>query len=77
MQKINNHGPIAAAQKANRLANRLADDDVDAEPANQELLDRQLLDPQLFNLDQLVGQILDRPLGLIGPLLLQINRQVD
>jgi hypothetical protein len=43
---------------------------VDAEPANQKLLGRQLL-------DQPIGQILDRPLGLVGLLLPQINRQVD
>jgi hypothetical protein len=51
-RKINNRGPISAIQKANRLANRLAeetvDDDVDETLANQQLLDRQLLDPRLI-----------------------------
>jgi hypothetical protein len=68
VQKINNRGPISAVQRANRLANRLAeealdsnldeealDDDLDEEPVNQQLLDHQLLDPRLFDLDQLVG----------------------
>ena len=64
MQKINNCGLITAAQRQNRLANRLLEEtpddnsngdvdegvdgevgnDVDGEPADQQLLDRQLLD---------------------------------
>jgi hypothetical protein len=52
VQKINNCSPITAAQRRNRLANRLleetpdgysnghVDEDVDGEPADQLLLDR-------------------------------------
>jgi hypothetical protein len=87
VQKINNRGPIAAIQRANRLANRLAKEaapdnnlsessgDIDEEPANQ-VLDHQLLDPRLFDLDQPVGQLLDRQLGLDGPVLPQIGLMV-
>jgi hypothetical protein len=60
VQKINNCSPITAAQRRNRLANRFleetpdgysnghVDEDVYGEPADQQLLDRQLLDLQFF-----------------------------
>jgi hypothetical protein len=77
VQKINNCSPITAAQRRNRLANRLleetpddysnghADKDVDGEPADQQLLDHQLLDLQLFE-DGV------QPAGRPGPVLPQI-----
>jgi hypothetical protein len=48
-------------------------DDIDEEPADQHLLDSQLLDPQLFGGEgQLVGRLFNRQLSLSGPVLPQI-----
>lgn len=69
---------ITAAQQANRLSSRVADggdDDADEE----QLLDRQLLDPQPLDLDEPIGnQLVSRPhLCLSGPVLPQIPLMVD
>ena len=73
--KTNNRGSIAAAQKANQLANKAllgqaddnSDDNSDDHRDDNELTNQQLL-------DQPIGQFLDRPLGLTGPLLPQIHQ---
>jgi hypothetical protein len=63
VQKLNNRSSITTTQRANRLTNRFANSD------GNDVDNQQLVDQQLFDLDQLVGQLLDSLLGPVGTLL--------